>query len=88
MCNIPFVRSWVTPVVIEHLVCMCGFVVHLGAQTLVSCTSDAHIQKLNRVVYDLIHIQNSVNGFIHDFFTRHTLKQSLMQRINDVVSWV
>jgi len=40
-------RSWVTTVVIEHLVCMCGFAVLLSAQALICCTCDAHIQKSN-----------------------------------------
>ena len=46
-CTRPFVRSQVTTVLIEHLVGMCGFVVCLGAQTLVCCMCDAHIQKSN-----------------------------------------
>ena len=40
-------RSRVTTVVIEHLVCLCGFAVHLGAQMPVCCTCDIYIQKRN-----------------------------------------
>ena len=40
-------RSRVTPVVIEHLASMRGLVVHLGAQALICCTCDTHIQKSN-----------------------------------------
>ena len=43
----PLARSRVTNVVIEHLVCVCGFSVHLGAQPLVCCACDTHIQKSN-----------------------------------------
>ena len=46
-CTRPFVCSRVTTVVIEHLVCICGFAVHLDAQTLVCCACDAYIQKSN-----------------------------------------
>ena len=39
----PFVRSRMTTVVIEHLLSMHGFAVHLGAQALVCCACDAYI---------------------------------------------
>ena len=44
-----FVRRHVTTVVVKYLLCIHGFVVHLGAQMPVCCTCDAHIQKSNEV---------------------------------------
>ena len=47
LCTRPFVRCQVRTVVNEYQVSVCGFAVHLGAQALICCTCDTHIQKSN-----------------------------------------